>query len=210
MNFISALFAIVGFISGLISIYKFITSPPHTITRRNSILFGIVGVGILILALIVAKLPPTVEGNGTNTSTSTPISTGNSPTAPISNETMTPTPSEISHGGETLVIHAEGVQFVAQATTDYRFSYRGGAYSSFPCDSQSNDWTTALSISGSVTDTWFDFGHYSSWDQAQAKVYGQASVHSVHLNQGDAISLTPAGNAQCFGSYGAETVDVNW
>jgi hypothetical protein len=90
MGFLSALFAVVGCISGLISIYWFITSRPHTTTRRSSLIFGIIGVGILLLALIVANLPSASGSTGTN-----PIPTsGNSqPETGITPEQATPTPT---------------------------------------------------------------------------------------------------------------------
>jgi len=184
---------------------------------------GIIGIfgGILVVVLILAGMvsafnhtPPPPSTEGSTGSTIAPAVTS----ASNSNETITPTPTEISHGGTTLAIPSEE-QFVAQATTAYLFSYRDGAYSSSPCDAQANDWTTALSVSfvgsnssNNRTWSWFDFGYFSSWDAARAKAQanGNSFSYNLLLNAGDTITLTPAGNAQCFSGYGAETVDVTW
>lgn len=59
MNYVSAIFVVVAFISGLVSIYRFITSHPHTRKHSSSLLTSIIAV-ILLGAGLLTYFSPTI------------------------------------------------------------------------------------------------------------------------------------------------------
>lgn len=89
MGFIAALFAVVGFVSGLISIYLFVTSRTGTQTHNWSI-FGIIGAAILLATLFL-----TYFSSNTSTSSQSRLSNLTTPqltaTPTLSPPSLTPT-----------------------------------------------------------------------------------------------------------------------
>jgi hypothetical protein len=78
MSYVSAIFAVVALISGLVTIYEFITSHPHTQKRSKSFFMGIITVTLLSAVLVVHFSPgsgilkyptPSPSPNATGTTT---------------------------------------------------------------------------------------------------------------------------------------------
>jgi hypothetical protein len=65
MQYVVVFLGIVGCLSGLISIYKFAHSFPHTPRRRNSI-FGIIMAGIIITTIIIVNVVSTLSNKITD------------------------------------------------------------------------------------------------------------------------------------------------
>jgi hypothetical protein len=100
MSYVSAIFAVVAFISGLVTIYRFITSHPHTQKRRRSFLTGVIAV-ILLSAALLAYFSSGSRITEHPTPSPSPNATG-ATTAPIAEkppDTEITTKDECINGG---------------------------------------------------------------------------------------------------------------
>lgn len=103
MNFILILFALIAALAEGFSIFSFVESRAHSKRRMYSVL-GIIGAGIIIMALILSNLPSPTRGSAQNTNqiattsnsqqgtTATPLQ-ATPTTTPI--PTLPPTPTEV-------------------------------------------------------------------------------------------------------------------